>query len=54
HLYGRVTTTDGERLEGYLRWDRNEGTRSDFLDASKEIPPGILREAERLDPAFAE
>jgi hypothetical protein len=49
-LYGRVTTTDGEVVEGYLRWDRNEAGRSDFLDGRKEIPIEYIREA---DPACA-
>lgn len=53
-LYGRVTTTDGRVIEGWLRWDRNEGSRLDFLDAAKEIPREVLREAERLDPAYGE
>lgn len=52
-LYGRVTTTDGVVVEGYLRWDRNEATRADFLDAAKEIPREVIGEAERLDPTFA-
>lgn len=53
-LYGRVTTTDGRIAEGWLRWDGNEGSRSDFLDGSREIPREVLREAERLDPEFGE
>lgn len=52
-LYGRVTTTEGAVVEGYLRWDRNEASRADFLDAAKEIPREVIEEAERLDPAFA-
>lgn len=52
-LYGRVTTVDGVVVEGYLRWDRNEASRADFLDAAMEIPREVLDEAERLDPAFA-
>lgn len=51
-LYGRVETSDGGVVEGYLRWDGNEGSLHDFLDGAKEIPREILREAERLDPAF--
>jgi hypothetical protein len=35
-LYGTVTTRAGERYEGFLRWDRNEGSWTDVLDASKE------------------
>jgi hypothetical protein len=52
-LYGRVLTVDGDVLEGYLRWDRNEASWTDFLDASKEIPQEYLREAESLDPEYA-
>ncbi|MDA0329028.1 MAG: hypothetical protein O2958_08475 [Gemmatimonadetes bacterium] len=52
-LYGRVYTTDGVVLEGYLRWDRNEVSGSDFLDGAKELPLGQLREAESLDPEYA-
>lgn len=52
-LYGRVTTTDGAVVEGYLRWDRNEAGPWDFLDGAKEIAPEVLREAERLDPELA-
>jgi hypothetical protein len=52
-LYGRVTTVEGEVVEGFLRWDRNEAAAGDFLDALKEIPPEHVKEAERLDPDFA-
>lgn len=52
-LYGRVTTSDGDVVEGYLRWDQNEASPQDFLDAAKVIPLGVVREAERLDPEFA-
>ena len=34
-LYGTVVTRRGERFEGYIRWDRNEGSWADLLDASK-------------------
>lgn len=47
-LYGRVTTAAGRVYEGYLRWDRNEGSWADLLDGSKEIPWENLDEAERL------
>jgi hypothetical protein len=52
-LYGRVTTTEGQVVEGWLRWDRNEVSLDDFLDARLVIPAHDIREAERLDPAFA-
>ena len=48
-LYGIVLTAGGERLEGYLRWDRNETHWADFLDGRKEIPREHALEAERLD-----
>jgi hypothetical protein len=53
-LYGRVHTKDGSVVEGFLRWDRNEVSRTDFLDGAKEIPAEQVREAESLDPEFAE
>jgi hypothetical protein len=51
-IYGRVLTAGGERLEGYLRWDRNETQWTDFLDGEKEIAWAWLREAERLDDEY--
>ena len=35
-LYGTVTTVDGWAHRGYIRWDKNEGSWSDLLDANKE------------------
>ena len=37
-LYGTVVTVDGDRFTGYIRWDRNEGSWTDLLDATK---PGV-------------
>lgn len=34
-LYGTVTTVHGATATGYLRWDKNEGSWSDLLDATK-------------------
>ncbi len=34
-LYGRARTVDGQELEGFIRWDRNEGSWTDVLDADK-------------------
>ena len=48
-LYGRVITAGGDVFEGYLRWDRNEGSWADVLDGSKELPWDNLRDAEELD-----
>jgi hypothetical protein len=49
-LYGSVLTAAGERLEGFLRWDRNETHWADFLDGRRPIAREHEREAERLDP----
>ena len=32
-LYGNVVTRSGDEFEGYIRWDRNEGSWADLLDA---------------------
>ena len=34
-LYGTVTTRGGQSHTGYLRWDRNEGSWTDLLEATK-------------------
>jgi hypothetical protein len=34
-LYGTVHTIDGSTLTGYIRWDRNEGSWTDLMDATK-------------------
>lgn len=34
-LYGTVITVRGDEYEGYIRWDRNEGSWADLLDANK-------------------
>jgi hypothetical protein len=48
-IWGRVVTAVGERIEGYLRWDRNETDWADQLDGMKAIPLEHDQEAERLD-----
>jgi hypothetical protein len=48
-IYGTVSTVAGERLEGFLRWDRNETHWADHLDGRITIAPEHAREAERLD-----
>ncbi|MGE0160781.1 MAG: hypothetical protein AB7T31_15365 [Gemmatimonadales bacterium] len=48
-IYGRVLTTAGEELEGYLRWDHNETHWSDLLDGRAFISREHEAEAERLD-----
>lgn len=44
-LYGRVHTRDGERYEGFIRWDRNEGSWTDVLDANKEGARGRVTQS---------
>jgi hypothetical protein len=44
-IYGRITTEDGETLEGLIRWDKNEASWVDILNGSKEIPREYLRAA---------
>ncbi|MFC1662234.1 hypothetical protein ACFL3S_12425 [Gemmatimonadota bacterium] len=36
-IWGRVRTTSGEVYQGFIRWDRNEGSWADLLDGSKGI-----------------
>jgi hypothetical protein len=38
-IWGRVTTVDGDIYEGFIRWDRNEGSWGDLLDGSKDVEP---------------
>jgi len=38
-IWGRVTTVSGDVHEGFIRWDRNEGSWMDLLDGSKEFSP---------------
>ena len=35
-IWGRVATTSGDVLEGFIRWDRNEASWADQLDGTKE------------------
>ena len=34
-IYGTVTSRSGREYTGFIRWDRNEGSWTDFLDANK-------------------
>jgi hypothetical protein len=42
-IYGRVITSDGEKYEGLIRWDKNEASWVDMLDCSKELKPSRRR-----------
>ena len=35
-IYGKIFTTDGDELEGLIRWDKNEGSWVDILNGNKE------------------
>lgn len=37
-IWGQVHTVSGDVHEGFIRWDRNEGSWVDILDGSKTIP----------------
>jgi len=37
-IWGQVHTTAGDVHEGFIRWDRNEGSWVDILDGSKRLP----------------
>jgi hypothetical protein len=39
-LYGTVHTVDGGEYTGYIRWDRNEASWTDLLDATKPTDRG--------------
>ncbi len=36
-IHGRVFTTDGEKYEGLIRWDKNETSWVDMIDCYKEL-----------------
>jgi hypothetical protein len=38
-IWGRVHTVSGDVLEGFIRWDRNEGSWADLLDGTKKVEP---------------
>lgn len=38
-IWGKVHTVSGEVHEGFIRWDRNEGSWADVLDGNKKFSP---------------
>lgn len=42
-IYGKIYTVNGDELEGFIRWDRNEANWVDVLDGTKEIPRRYAR-----------
>ena len=49
-IYGKITTVDGDVLEGLIRWDKNEGSWVDILNGEKELSRKNLRDVERRSP----
>jgi len=47
-LWGRVRTVSGDTLEGFIRWDRNEGAGVDLLDGTKTTKPFQFQDWWRL------
>ena len=48
-IYGRVTTVDGDILEGPIRWDKNEACWVDILNGTKELPKRNFRSDRNAD-----
>ncbi|MFH1372749.1 MAG: hypothetical protein ABII79_03015 [bacterium] len=46
-IYGKITTTDGDEFQGFIRWDKNEGSWVDILDATKEMPKEKAKKSRR-------
>jgi hypothetical protein len=44
-IYGRITTADGDILEGLIRWDKNEGAWVDILNGNKETSREVRKKA---------
>lgn len=42
-VYGKITTVDGDILEGLIRWDKNEACWVDILNGTKELPKRNFR-----------
>lgn len=48
-IYGQIRTASGEVYEGYIRWDRNEGSWADILNGSKELDREVVAWARGAD-----
>ncbi|MEK7775326.1 MAG: hypothetical protein AAB305_05530 [Candidatus Zixiibacteriota bacterium] len=44
-VYGKITTVDGDVLEGLIRWDKNEGAWVDILNGNKERSRQVAKRA---------
>jgi len=50
-IWGRVLTTDGDRYEGFIRWDRNEANWGDLFDGTRDI---VWEDLDRWEDAIGE
>ncbi len=48
-IYGKITTTDGDILEGLIRWDKNEGNWVDILNGTKDLSNKSKRKLSKSD-----
>lgn len=48
-IYGKITTTDGDVLEGLIRWDKNEGNWVDILNGTKDLSNKSKRKLSKSD-----
>ncbi len=46
-IYGKITTMDGDEFQGFIRWDKNEGSWVDILDGTKETPKKKAKKSRR-------
>jgi hypothetical protein len=46
-IYGKITTVDGDILEGLIRWDKNEASWVDVLDGNKDLDRKATKKANR-------
>lgn len=53
-LYGRITTKEGETLEGFIRWGSNEAGWMDVFNGRKSIPEENRQELRELEKKSSE
>lgn len=53
-LYGKITLTDGEVLEGFIRWGGTESAWVDLFNGNKRISEEHMRQVKELMPAKEE
>ncbi len=53
-LYGTITTVDGERFTGLIRWDKNEAHWFDILNGDKKVPARYVRRWRKAEKRHAD